>query len=378
MPDVKTQIMLVSAQAAPNLLAAADADLKPDRAALVVSASMRPRADALGRVLAESGVAVQQCHLRDEHDPKAIEDNLLQWFEDLPSEGTYLNLTGGTKLMALTAFAVAEAARWRSFYVDVDTDHVVWLGGAAASVQKLKERIGLRHYLGAYGIDIDGDILRGDASKAQQAFVEELLLYYEDYFHALPHLNRAMDRAERQRSLTVELTDDERDSKALGRLLDFAERRDMVSIEAARLHVSDEATRDFLKGGWLERHVFATVTQLQGSLGIRDRALNLKVRQAGVVNELDVAFLLRNRLHVVECKTRNVGADNGERAHEALFKLAENSRRLGGLATRGMLVSYRELRDAELRLARLLQIEVVHGREVPRLRERIRAWCGGR
>jgi hypothetical protein len=43
-----------------------------------------------------------------------------------------------------------------------------------------------------------------------------------------------------------------------------------------------------------------------------------------------------------------------------------------------MLVSYRALRDAEMRLAGLLQIEVVHGREVPRLREKIRAWCNGR
>lgn len=370
--------MLVSAQAAPNLLAAADADLKPERAALVVSGAMQARAEALAKVLGEMGISVEQYRLGDEHDPKAIADNLLEWFEDLSSEDAYLNLTGGTKLMALTALAVAETAQWRSFYVDVDTDHVVWLGRSAPPAQKLKERIGLRHYLGAYGIDIDGDILRGDASKVQQAFVEEVLLYYEHYFHALPHLNRAMDRAERQRSLTVELTDDERDSKALGRLLDFAERRGMVSLESARLHVSDESTRDFLKGGWLERHVFATVTQLQGSLDIRDRALNLKVRQAGVVNELDVAFLLRNRLHVVECKTRNMGADDGERANEALFKLAENGRRLGGLATRGMLVSYRELRDAEIRLARLLQIEVVHGRDVPRLREKLRHWCSGR
>lgn len=372
---MKTQIMLVSAQAAPNLLAAADAELKPGHAALVVSAAMQSRADALAGVLKEMGIAVEQHSLANEHDPVAIGNDLVQWFSALPGADVYLNVTGGTKLMALAALAVAEEAQWRSFYVDVDTDHVVWLGRSAAPTRKLNEQIRLRHYLGAYGIEIDGEILRRDAEAVQQAFIEEVLLHYDRYAPALPHLNRAMDRAERQGSLAVELTDEEKDSNALGRLLEFAKDKGLVTLEAGRVVTRDEATRDFLKGGWLERHVFATVAQLQGRLAIRDRAINLRVRQAGVVNELDVAFLRRNRLHVIECKTGNMGADDGERANEALFKLAENCRRLGGLASRGMLVSFRPLREPELKLARLLQIEVAHGCELPRLREKLDRWC---
>ena len=38
-----------------------------------------------------------------------------------------LNVTGGNKLMALAAQAVAQAAGWPAFYVDVDTDQIIWL-----------------------------------------------------------------------------------------------------------------------------------------------------------------------------------------------------------------------------------------------------------
>jgi hypothetical protein len=375
---MKTQIMLVSAQAAPNLLAAADAELKPERAALVVSEPMQPRADALGKVLSEMGIEVAQHRLRDEHDPRAVEADLLDWFSPLQGEDVYLNLTGGTKVMALAALAVAEAAGWHRFYVDVDTDHVVWLGRDAPPARKLNESVRLRHYLAAYGIAIDGELRRREPDSAQREYLQELLLYYDEYLNALPPLNHALQRAEDRRALGVDLTEAEADSISLARLLELARRLGMASLEGRRLTIRDEAARDFLKGGWLEQHAFDAVVQLQGALGVRDRAVNLRVRHGGVVNELDVAFLYRNRLHVIECKTGDPRADDGARANEALFKLAENARRLGGLATRGMFVSYRPLREAELRLARLLQIEVVHGRDVARLRDRLRTWCGGR
>lgn len=374
---MKTHIVLVSAQAAPNLLAAADADLKPQRAALVVSPAMKKRADALGKALAQLGITVVQHFLRDEHDPAAIADDLLNCFSSLEGQDVFLNLTGGTKLMALTALAVAETAGWKPFYVDVDTDHVIWLGRDAAPPRKLNESVRLRAYLSAYGIEVVGDIQRPEPTPAQRSFVEELLLFYERYLPALPLLNEAMDRAEQSRTHTVELTEREADSRALADLLDRGQKFGLLSLDGARLTVPDDDARAFLKGGWLEQHVFDTVTQLQGALGIRDRAVNLKVRHEAVDNELDVAFLHRNRLHVIECKTGNLRAGDGAHANDALFKLAENARRMGGLATRSMLVSFRQLRDSEVRLARLLQTELVHGREVPRLREKLRAWCGG-
>jgi hypothetical protein len=372
---VDVQVMLVSAQAAPNLLAAADAELKPRRAVLVTSAAMRARAEALAGVLHETGIATERFDLSDEHRPQSVADDLLALAARLEVPQVHLNLTGGTKLMALTALSVAEMAGWLPFYVDVDTDHVVWLGRDAAPPRKLNEAVRLRHYLGAYGIRIEGDPQRRSASAVQRAFVENVLAYYERYRPALPLLNGALQRAEDQRALVVELTDTESDSRSLAELLEAARDQGFVRLEGRRLALADEAARDFLKGGWLEQHVSDTVAGLGGELAVRDRAVNLNVLHGDVRSELDVVFLCRNRLHVIECKTANLQADDGARANGALFKLAENARRLGGLATRSLLVSYRPLREAEQRLARLLQVETVHGRDVPRLREKLLHWC---
>lgn len=373
---MKTQLMLVSAQAAPNLLAAADSDLRPGRAILVTSRAMQARADALAKVLRETGIEVARCALRDEHQPREIEEDLLALARTLDGTDVHLNVTGGTKVMALAALAVAEAAGWTAFYVDVDTDHVVWLGREPLPPRKLNENVRLRHYLRAYGIEIEGELARRSSSPAQQSFIEQMLLFYDRYLPALPLLNAALQRAEDARSLTVELTEAELDSKSLGELLDATQAQGLLSLAGARLKLADEACRDFLKGGWLEQHVFDTVSRVASQLPVRDRAVNVTVRQGAVRNELDVAFLCRNRLHVIECKTANLRSNQGERANEALFKLAENARRLGGLATRSMLISYRGLRDPELRLAQVLQIEVAHGRDVPRLAERMLTWCG--
>jgi hypothetical protein len=96
----------------------------------------------------------------------------------------------------------------------------------------------------------------------------------------------------------------------------------------------------------------------------------------GVRNELDVAFIARNRLFVIECKTARMvdGGGGGAKANDTLFKLSEICRRVGGLGTRAMLASYRRLGKAEQRLADALGVRVVAGGELARLNERLREW----
>ena len=173
------------------------------------------------------------------------------------------------------------------------------------------------------------------------------------------------------------LTEQQADSRALAALLREFEDAGSLAIEDNTLIFASEAERDFVKGGWLERHVFQTVDALSSELTLRDKASNLVVRDTNdVQNELDVAFLVRNRLFVIECKTARMDRPEAPKANDALFKLAEICRRVGGLGTRGLLVSYRGLRDEEKRLAAALRIELVTGGELARLKEKIRGWVG--
>lgn len=370
------QVCLVSDQAAANLLPALDPALRPREVVLMVSGKMRARADALESVLREAGVGVSRVELADEHDYARLEAALLEVASARDGQSIALNVTGGTKLMALAAQAVAVAANWAVFYVDVDTDEVIWLAPAAHR-QPLQRQLRLRHYLGGYGFRLDEDIERPRREPRHDDLLRTLITQVGSLEQPLGQLNWLAQQAEDRRSLRATLTEQQADSRALAALLrEFAD-AGALAVEDDTLVFASEAERDFVKGGWLERHVFQTVDDLGGELELRDKAANLVVRDAnGVKNELDVAFLARNRLFVIECKTARMDRPEAPKANDTLFKLAEICRRVGGLGTRGLLVSYRGLRDEEKRLAGALRIEVAAGSELARLKDRIRSWVG--
>ena len=118
------------------------------------------------------------------------------------------------------------------------------------------------------------------------------------------------------------------------------------------------------------------LNQTHGDIGVQDKAIGLEVvhEATGTQNELDIAFMARNRLFVIECKTARIdkpqssgGKPRPAKANDTLFKLAENCSRIGGLGAKGMLVSYRALNDPEMRLAKALGIAVVVGQETAQL-----------
>ena len=370
------QVCLVSDQAAANLLPALDPALKPREVVLMVSGKMRARADVLAAVLREAGIATHRVELADEHDYDRLETALLEVASERDGQSIALNVTGGTKLMALAAQAVAVAANWAVFYVDVDTDEVIWLAPAPHR-QPLHQQLRLRHYLGGYGFTLDEGIQRPQRERRHDDLLRTLVLQVGSLEHPLAQLNWLAQQAEDRRSLRATLTEQQADSRALAALLREFEDAGSLAIEDNTLIFASEAERDFVKGGWLERHVFQTVDALSSELTLRDKASNLVVRDTNdVQNELDVAFLVRNRLFVIECKTARMDRPEAPKANDALFKLAEICRRVGGLGTRGLLVSYRGLRDEEKRLAAALRIELVTGGELARLKEKIRGWVG--
>lgn len=374
MTQPHVHILLVSAQAAPNLLPALDPTLKPSEAVLMVTGKMQPRADALEAVLREAGVRTSRVALADEHDFAKLENALLDVASERDGQSIALNVTGGTKLMALAAQSVAQEAGWAVFYVDVDTDEAIWLG-KAPNRQPLTQQLRLPHYLRGYGFCLQEGIDRPQPSQRHNELLTTLITQVGSLEHALGQLNWLAQTAEDKKRLQVTLSESQRDSRSLEALLRIFEDAGVLRQQSGTLNFTDENERSFAKGGWLEHHVFRTVSTLSRELHIRDKAANLVVVDpSGVKNELDVAFMAKNRLFVIECKTTRMDKPEAPKANDTLFKLSEICKRVGGLGTRGMLASYRPLGDSEKRLARALGIEVVCGSELMRLPEKLKCW----
>ena len=101
-------------------------------------------------------------------------------------------------------------------------------------------------------------------------------------------------------------------------------------------------------------------------------------------NEIDVAFLYRNTLHLIECKTANLaqaGHGDDSKATEAIYKM-ESLLKFGGLRTRGMVIDYRgELAKSEANQKRAAEagIAIVSGSQLKDLKGAIsRLWLSAR
>lgn len=376
-------LCLVSQQSAPNLLPALDPALKPEKIVLIVTAKMQRQAANLSAVLKENAIQTELLRLGNEQDFHHIENELLELAARLEAHTVTLNITGGTKLMSIAAQSVAQASGWRMFYVDADTDRVIWLGHDKTPPHPLKEQLKLRHYLRSYGFELTSKPNRSQASAAEQQLSQTLAQQAGSLESALSTLNALAQDCENRRALNVVMSAWQRDSRSLDVLLRYFEEAKALTVVGDRIQFASEAARDFVKGGWLELHSIQAVHQVTGALGIRDKALGLEVIDTNTQtrNELDIAFMARNRLFVIECKTARIDKPQGPsdkplppKANDTLFKLAENCRRIGGLGTRGMLVSYRRLNEPELKLAKALGIEVVAGADIARLPEKIKHW----
>ena len=276
--------------------------------------------------------------------------------------------------MALAAQTVAAAARWQLFYVDVDTDQAIPLDKTQPA-RSLAPTLGLSHYLQAYGFRREPLPQPPPLDFAADELLQTLVIQVGSLEKPRGQLNWLGQVAEARGQLGVRLTAEQLDSRGLIALLGSLEDARLVTLHGENLRFADTAARSFAKGGWLERHVFRRVAALRGALGVRDQDANLQlVDTDGVRNELDVAFIAKNRLFVIECKTARMDGERAPKANDTLFKLSELCRRAGGLGTRAMLVSYRRLGDAERRLAEALGIEVVSGAEIANLDQRLRIW----
>jgi len=359
----QTQIMLVSDQAAPNLLPALDPTLKPEKAVLLVSSKMAKRADALEAVLREVGIKPSRVLLPDEHNLAALEEVMLQTGSELGTASVAVNLTAQT---------IAQMAGWPSFYVDVDTDQIIWLDKNRPA-QALTQQLRLRHYLRGYGFQLSEGIERPQPNPAWQALVTDLIQNIGSLEEAIGQLNYLSQEA--QQTLVHTLSSRQSANHHLDALLRKFEQAQVLKRKGEQVQFAHEAARRFANGGWIEHHVYQAVCRVTGDLGIRDKAANLQVTDAsGQPNEMDVALMARNRLFVIECKTARMNNPDDTKANDTLYKLAENCKRIGGLGTRGMLASYRPLRPSEQRLAKVLQIEVVAGRELASLDDRLKSW----
>lgn len=392
-PTHKTQLCLVSAQATPNLLPLLDEAWRPNKVVLACSAPMKTRALALRAVVQTKaqGIEVILLDLPDAYNYAALSDTFLNFLAEHEQEDIALNVTGGTKLMAVAAQEAFREAGKPVFYVSVETDEVLLIGASSDKpVAPLRAKLKVHEMLRAHGYQVTTQA-PPQISRDLRDLTARLIDHVASSGRALGTFN-ALARVARDANLKAELNEDQRDSRALGDIIALFEDAGLLRQVGNTLIFKNEDSRVFANGGWLEAHVFEALQSLRAQHeALTDVALGVRVQfesaqgsaASNDKNEIDVAFLYRNTLHLIECKTANLALQGASGDHnkatEAIYKM-ESLLKLGGLRTKGMVVDYRgqfASDPANQKRAQEADIAIVSGVQLKDLKGLIsRKWLG--
>lgn len=375
--SAKIHVYLVSDQATPNILPAYDKRIKPDIVYLLHGEDDVAFAQGLKEVLVQLGVKVYFWPIDNVWHKDHIQLRLLELFELLNITDNNcqvaLNLSGGNQLSCVAAFETFLAYQQAVFHIQPHSDQLTWLHPNDLASFNLQDSIRLEPFLLAYGVKLKSKPIRHVANAKQLTLATDILTNIEQYASVLPTLNYLANTA--QGSLVSSPL--QNTHKDLLALIDAFEQAGQLSLKNNCLHFNDEATRFFVNGGWIELYVFDVIRQCRKQFAqIQDVAYSVNVyRDANgheIPNEIDVAFLYNNRLHIVECKTM-VFKSSKRRVSGAntLYKLDSLSDVLGGLHAKAMLVSFMKLPKHDWQRAKDLNIDVCAAEQLLHLKDYI-------
>ncbi|EFU66964.1 Card1-like endonuclease domain-containing protein [Aggregatibacter segnis] len=370
-------VCLVSDQAAPNLLPILDSEFKPQKAVFVVSTKdeIKEKANSLKLAFKQNDIDVDILELSNEFDFQSMETELFDLLSSYENENIALNVTGGTKLMAIAAQNVFSGVK-PIFYINTNKEEIIFISkenDKHIPVQKLNTKTLINTYLSSYGVSV---LKNKDDFNFYKlgVFTERFVRRQEDYKDIISKLNLLAFNASNSK-LETNFTNYSNDLKLI--LEDLAD-EDLVRLNGDIVDFKNEQTRSFLNGNWLE---YFTYKQANSIADVIDADWNVEVvnskyekNKVGVNNELDVIFMAKNKCHIIECKTINFeNTENKDKLQSYLDKL-NSLKGYGGSLTKVCLVSFYAIPQNIKRRAEKDNIEIIDDYRIKNLKERIQSW----
>jgi len=282
-------------------------------------------------------------------------------------EKATLNVTGGTKIMALGAFLEASTRAFPVFYVD--TSYGVIRDLKENKIEPINGKIKIREYLKAHGFQIM-------TSKKLQEILprKEAVNILEKVLIRTPNLTSSWNSLFSRNDASICKN---KGIESVDPVIRETLKR-LAGIGVGRFENNrffcDEETRDYFLGGWLEDYVFHQVNDLKPD----DLAMNVEVKweteeSGNTFNEFDVLFTKNFRLFYISCKTSLMTGEHG-RSKSAIYELDALRDRIAGLFGKAMLVTVRELRKEDFFRARRMGITVVQGKNLKNVRSILAKW----
>jgi hypothetical protein len=138
---------------------------------------------------------------------------------------------------------------------------------------------------------------------------------------------------------------------------------------ADTVHFHDDSAAQYLGGGWVEELAAHKMRGLRPNGGWEPR-LCIEHVDTRTRNELDAVLVHDNRMLVVECKAARPDDD----LSDWIYKLAKLAEAVGGQMAQAMLLSAREMNQAQRNRAKEYRVDVLSAGVLRQLPERLRHW----
>jgi len=323
--------------------------------------------------------AAEVCRIDfDDSSPQTINACALRLADtELDGRDVVFHVTGGTKLMVLAIHAQlqnlkAGTGSLRVLYADTKHQILNWLDDAPRQ-EALQDVLSLQDLLVVRGYRTTNDTRHAKSQQlaATRAKITremgENAARYGRFFSVLATVaNQAV------KSGNLHQAFDFPPGGHAATLLAMAASSGLIEWQEGdvRITFADTGAASYFAGDWPEEYVFL---KLPGLFKVGQYAIGAKVLQARTKteNEIDAIVVHNNRALVVECKT-----SRQLKAQDAIYKLGQVLRQVGGLFARGLYVSAQNVGEADRRRAQEYGIDVMAGDELQGINKYLRDWKG--
>lgn len=316
----KTIVSIISAQPTPNYLFIREVFVPGDKLMFITSTKMLSNIEPILNTLKWNDLDICKVILKEGEEENW--ESMCNTIKNcLDSNVHYaVNLTGGTKYMALATQSVFEGFNSEFYYIPFPRN-VILTNDKEIPIQT---RLSVTEYLSIHGHKIKSRNTIREFSDAKQ-----MLLHFTKTLGHSEHaiINKLRDYRDRDTSISwVETKIDENKKPAIHGLSQFL---DKVGFNLMTEDKLSKYESQYLTGGWFEEYVYFLI---KNNVSVTDILFGVNLNETN--NDLDVVFTKDNRLFVVECKT---GIEKGAMLNQIAYKSAALNDYLKGLSSKSFI-----------------------------------------
>jgi hypothetical protein len=275
-------VSLVSQQTIPNVELIKEFGDKINKHLFITTAQMQNQLEWIKQA---SGIGISDVIEVDAFDTLDIKKKLGEYpFGD---DEIIVNVTGGTKLMSLVIDDFFRSVGATIYYVTGYNKEFIKLYPSRGVIKfEMKNKITLNEYLISYGFEIE----EGSVYK-QKNDALMFMNYYLNNFNELKPVLSTLQPARNKKRIEV---------KAVKNLNKLLSETNIIKPDGEGMITKYDIR--YLTGDWFEEYVYFKVKE---ELNLDDTEIGkgYKINKDGVSNELDIMFIYRHKLYIIECKT---------------------------------------------------------------------------